>query len=83
MTLWPDATADEHRRLLASIFERIETDERGFSAGRLREGWRPYVATVLRLYQERKTGLERAVRARAVRTLRVRDGGLDLLRRAA
>lgn len=27
---------------------------------------------------ERKTGLERAVR-----TLRVRDGGLDLLRRAA
>jgi hypothetical protein len=35
----------------------------------------------VRVHPERKTGLEPAIRA--LRTLRVRDGGLDLLRREA
>ncbi len=38
--------------------------------------------TMPRASTERKTGVIRAVRP-SVRTLRVRDGGLDLMRRAA
>ncbi len=56
--VWPEATPDERRRLLTSIFETIEIGENGFVSARLREGWRDFVETVLRLYQERKTGLE-------------------------
>jgi hypothetical protein len=48
------------------------------------KGLAPYVLAAIPGHwvpTERKTGLEPAVRA--LRTIRVRDGGLDLLRRAA
>jgi hypothetical protein len=57
---------------------------RGGDQLKLREDWRPYIVAVIATpvtagaSSEWKTGVQRAVR-----TLRQRDGGLELMRRAA
>ena len=92
---WSVMTDEEKKRVLQMIFSEIGADHTidGLKIEfRSRPIWEPYVEAVLARQRqeqdtlvpvttsERKTGLEPAVRPS---TLRVRDGGLDLLRRAA
>ncbi len=67
--------------MLGTIFEEIVVAGEAVSELAPREGSRPHLTAALqkpRVLSERKTRLKPAVRS-----LRVRDGGLDLLRRGA
>jgi hypothetical protein len=88
---WEHVTIDERKRLVASIFEVIVADESALDFTP-RESWKAYMRTVVPTLKtnesapseggsERKTGLIRA--AGPCARIRVREGGLDLLRRAA
>jgi len=87
---WELMTVDERRRLVSLTVPEIHAGAEGNSttppARRLEAlpcaRRSPRTRTRARNSSERKTGLERAVRT-ILRTLQVRDGGLDLLRRAA
>jgi hypothetical protein len=81
-------TADERKRMVAAIFDTVTANADGMDRLEPCEDWRTYfVATIPKPVSlpsapqcptERKTGAIRAVRA-----LKLRDGGLDLLRTAA
>ncbi|HAF08665.1 MAG TPA: hypothetical protein DCK98_01085 [Chloroflexi bacterium] len=90
---WSAMTDEEKKRVLQLIFSEIGADHTvdGLKIEfRPRPVWEPYVEAVLARQRqaqdapgpvttsERNTGL-----GRAARSLRVRDGGLELLRRAA
>jgi len=77
-------TAEERKRMLAAIFETVTAGADGVDRLEPCEDWRPYLVaaipkpvTLPRALTERKTGVFRAL------STRMRDGGLDLLRRAA
>jgi hypothetical protein len=81
-------TTDERKRMLAAVFDSVRPAPKGWTGWSPARTGAPYIVaaipkpmTLLRAPSERKTGLEPAVRA--LRTIRVRDGGLDLVRRAA
>ncbi|MGH2797122.1 MAG: recombinase family protein [Thermoleophilaceae bacterium] len=79
---WDEMDVDQRKRLLGTILEEVVVGQDGVAELLPREGWKPYVRAALkaaRVLPERKTGLEPPI-APSARTLRVRDGGLDLLR---
>lgn len=93
---WSSMTDEEEKRVLQMIFSEIRADHTadGLTVEfKPRPIWEPYVEAVLARQRqgaeapptvttsERKTGVEPA--ARPSQTLRVREGGLDVLRRAA
>lgn len=68
--------------MLADIYDSVVVTADGVDRLKPREHWRPYIVAAMRsavrLASDRKTGLEPAVAI-----LRVREGGLDVVRRAA
>ncbi|MDP9276080.1 MAG: DUF3106 domain-containing protein [Chloroflexota bacterium] len=81
---WDGMTNADRTRMLAGIIDSISASAKGFDRMEPAEDWRPYliaaIPSPIGLSAERKTGLEPAIRPSA--HIRIRDGGLDLLRAA-
>ena len=70
---WDGMTADERKRMLATIFDSVTASAEGVDRLEPCEDWRPYLiaaipkpVTVMRAPTERKTGLRAAMSTRRV-----------------